>query len=430
MAASTQGSLSIGDLSAVTRRRWPVALATLLVCVVGSLAVGHVWPVSYRASATVAVLPMPLPGQSTQVDVNMATEQVIVTSQVVAKKAAVIAGEGVTAHQLQKSASIAVPSQSNALEIDVTASSPWAAAREANALASAYLSFRSDQSTRAANDTVAALKARIQVLQQRLDKQLNSRKRADTVQDITNLESEERGIAATVALPGDVVSMAVAPSSPSSPGLALFLAAGLVAGAMLGFAAAMLRERLDRKVRSAARLDRHVPCRVMDSRGETPAASGRRITLVLGAARNSDPSGEPAEVPFIVVPTAGAARTPLVQRLRGSRGAQQVAVTTMTGRDGVAAAVASNALARGVGVVCLADDDLAEVMAIVAELETWSSRADLVVIAEAPSSTSRRFRRPGRVDPEEESDETPAPHSDARQVKIGAKPWRTPGSRR
>ena len=436
---SNQESLSLGDLAAATRRRWVVALATLLVCVTGSLAVGRQWPVSYQASATVAVLPMSLATQ-TQADVNMATEQVIATSEVVATRAAALVGGGVTAHELRLSTAITVPTESNALQIDVTASSPKLAAREANALASAYLGFRSDQGHRAADDMVAGLRARIRVLERRLDKQTLAQKRAITIQDITNLQSQERGITASVALPGELVSTAVAPSSPSSPGLALFLAAGLVAGAMLAFGAAMVRERLDRKVRSAARLQRHVPCRVIDSRGETAAASSRRVALVLAAARSSYASDEDGKVPLIAVPTTRAARTPLVQRLRSSRGSQQVAVTTMTGRDGVAAAVATNGSARGVGVVCLADDDLSEVTAITAELETWSSRADVVVIAEPPTVGSGRLFRRGRPAPDpaedldedadDDDDEEPARSKAVRRGKLDATPWRTNGGRR
>jgi receptor protein-tyrosine kinase len=94
---------------------------------------------------------------------------------------------------------------------------------------------------------------------------------------VDSLESIESGAAPAARV--SVVDRARLPAAPAGPGTSRFVAIGLFGGLLLGFAAAFLRERTDRRVRTSGALADIVPVPVFADfdNGESAAESARRL---------------------------------------------------------------------------------------------------------------------------------------------------------
>jgi capsular polysaccharide biosynthesis protein len=185
-----------------TRARW-IAGTTLLV-VLGTALFSFLQPPTYEATAEVVVLPLLTP-QVTPHDPNMATEQSIVTSDLVTDVAA--RRLGLSKPDLVRAASVTVPAQTETLAITCATTDAAFSARCAQALAESYVAYKDSPPI---------------------------------------LSLPERGL---------VISPAVAPLAPVTPNLLLNLIAGLLIGLVLGFVVAMVGDRLDSRVRVAEDLE-------------------------------------------------------------------------------------------------------------------------------------------------------------------------------
>lgn len=243
------------------KRRW---LILMLAVVIGALAGGAfsmATPDRYASTASLVVSPVvsnPLTGAPE--DVNIRTEQEILGSREVARRAAESLGMTDSGATLRGDVEIAAPSGSQILQVTVRADTPAEAADSANAIADSYLELRSEA---AANITGRYLEG--------VDQQIEDLSSGPSTPAndglIEQLQQQRSSVALSDPSPGRIIGAAAPPSEPSGPGLMVTLAGGAMAGLLLGVAFAVLRERLDPMVRSADRLALAVgPVSVITSR--------------------------------------------------------------------------------------------------------------------------------------------------------------------
>jgi polysaccharide biosynthesis transport protein len=262
----------LGEHLSLLRRRWLLLLGCVLAGGTTGLALLRIVPPAYTATTQVLVTPVGTTEQVNQVttrqreSLNLDTEAQIALSSVVAAKAA----QTVNATALAP-AEVAVPPNSSVLSISYSAADPVTAAAGSRAYAEAYLAHRTESAQAALLAQQKLLLAKLKHVNTSLSaviKQLGGLTRGTAAhtlathrQGVLNRQANSltlkydalRTLAVT---PGSVISPATAPSAPSSPSLPLCLGSGLMAGLLLGVAAAMLRDRLDTRLRSAADVER------------------------------------------------------------------------------------------------------------------------------------------------------------------------------
>ncbi|WP_177212949.1 AAA family ATPase [Geodermatophilus ruber] len=300
-----------------------IALLTAASACVLTWALHH--PV-YRSQAQVLVNPSVTSG-GTAVLPNMESEQEVVLSGVVTSSAAEATGTSVA--QLQQNTSVTIPPDSTVLVIDHTSTTASGAQRAAQALAEAYASYRAPQAA--------------------------------------------------------IVSAATMPPSAIQPNYVLNGAAGLAVGLLLGIGSALLRDRLDDRVRGP---------RDLVQRTDLPLLA----TVPLTAADAASADDQPV---VLAAPRSGTAEAYRMLRGKIHRAAQggdagpSVVLICSPARDDGAAHVAANtaaALALAGDKVLLVEADLrsprwAEMFAVPADGGLGAVLAGRVAVADAVRTT-------------------------------------------
>ncbi len=276
-------SVTLSDLARQIRARWRTALATTLLVALAATLAGMTVPNHYTATSTVVVAPMtadPFEQGQLNAKVAMETERVLATSHGVLRDAAARL-DAVTEQQLRDATSVVIPANSTVVQIAVNAASPDAAADRANAVAAAYLQQRSG--------TVAAATATVQADIDRLRARRAGARPGVAAQidaQLTGLSAQIASLRRVSAFPGQVATPATAPDHPSTPRLLLFITGGLGLGLLAGLAAALLRERTDRRVGHGGWLRQRYPGAVLhDERGGRPAVDRFADLVLAGAGR-------------------------------------------------------------------------------------------------------------------------------------------------
>ena len=231
------------------RRRWLTVLLALLLGGLAGAAFAETTPDRYEATTSLVVSPVisnPLIGS--REDVNIRTEQEILGSREVARRAAESLGLSDAGESLRGDVEVAAPLGSQILQVTVRAEAPQEAADGADAIAAAYLELRQEA---AVNLTERSLEG----VDQQIEELRAEPSTPTTVALTENLQQQRTSMAPSDHEPGRIIGAAVPPSAPSGPGLLITVAGAAMAGLLLGVAAAMLRERLDPWVRSADRLE-------------------------------------------------------------------------------------------------------------------------------------------------------------------------------
>ncbi|MBF6327870.1 GNVR domain-containing protein [Nocardia transvalensis] len=239
--------MGLTDLWHLTRRRWPIIVAAVLVCLAAAYGYVRTQPVTYTASSTCYV------SMATGTSVNdsyqggLAAQQRVrsyldlVTSQTVAQRVKDQLGLATSAEELRGRISAASPPATTILVVSV---------RDGTA----------DGARRLTDEVVSQFRHMVSQL--------------ETIQ-------VDAAPAARVA----VVDKAAMPTAPSGPQGKRTLALGLLGGLMIGFGAALARDRLDRRLRTSADVAAIVPVPILgivdDGR---PGAAGelRRLRTRLG----------------------------------------------------------------------------------------------------------------------------------------------------
>lgn len=380
---------TLGDIWAAVLRKWVTALALFATTVVACGVLGALWPKSYEGTALIAVSPLAA-DPTRDIEVNIDTEAVIVTSRRVITAAA--AKLGVNTKELQDRTAVSIPTDSNALQVTVTSSSPSKAAAEANAVANAYLGYRANESEALVRKYVReGIDTQIDSLLESLPSDSTSGDRSMVQRRVAALREKKSQVIASAPGPGEVVSRATPPSGPSSPGMTIFLGTGIVLAALVGVAGALLHDRLDPRVRSAKLLARHVPCQVLDAAGRSRAQFREHVVFALRAIRREASSGDSTPTAFVAVD--GPSASELVEDLRrapSTEGTGPLVLVPEAGTVGVARAVATTPPDAVFVLVCRASDHFDRVMEPVSALEQWNRVPSLVVMlgAEAEADQS------------------------------------------
>lgn len=239
---TTEWTIGAGRLAARIRRRWRLVAAALVLTTAASGAAGLLAHKQYSATSAVTVSPIRLGSSySGNQDVNISTEKAVIGSRQVAELAVAELKNGMSPDALVGATSVAAPSQSTVLQVTVTASSPKAAADEANALADAYLVLRARTALDAAGASIDALKQRIAATNPKSTSTL-----ADLRAQLTTLQNAGIGTA-------HIIGRASVPTQPSSLGLPTYLVGGLFGGLLLGVVLALAWDLADRRIRFASR---------------------------------------------------------------------------------------------------------------------------------------------------------------------------------
>jgi capsular polysaccharide biosynthesis protein/Mrp family chromosome partitioning ATPase len=280
-------SFELGDYTGVLRRRWWVILAVALLGLAGAMAYVVVGPKSYTATAAVAVTapatsaPQSGTGHGTSGStVNMDNDAQIVQSINVAAAAAKLMQSTAAPAQLVKDVSVTVPANSQVLQINCRAPRAAAAAQCANAFAHAFLAYQSTLATttlqqelitiqnkmRALETEIVALRAKVKNLPA-----TSTARYAAGIQltaDIGQLHALGDQVAPLTAQQanasgGSVITPATPPTSPASPRKLLVLPSGLLAGLVIGLAAAFAADRRDSRIHSARDVERFLDLPVL-----------------------------------------------------------------------------------------------------------------------------------------------------------------------
>lgn len=241
--------MSFAYVLSTLRRRWLVVLLTMLLGALGGACYAELTPDRFEATTSLVVSPVisnPLTGS--REDVNIRTEQEILASREVARRAADsldITGSG---ERLRSEVSVAAPMGSQILQVTVRADSPQEAAEGADAIADAYLELRQESSSNLTQRYLEGVDQQIE--------DLRAEPSSPTTEAlIETLQQQRTSVTPADQEPGRIIGAAVPPTEPSGPGMLITIAGAAAAGLLLGIAAAVLRERVDPSVRSADRLE-------------------------------------------------------------------------------------------------------------------------------------------------------------------------------
>ena len=273
--ATAPTSPDLSDYLGLLRRQWWVVLLVTLFVVGAAYGVTQAMPREYESVTSVLVQPA---GQDTNVvggrtkdAINLDTEAQLVRSTAIAAGAASLLRATEAPDDLARGVAVEVPPNTSVLKIKYTAPDPSRAQMGSHAFAEAYLRNRDATAQADIDAQVDALTSKVKQLNATLT-QVGTRlgnlsetspqrpaleSQRTTAQNQLNNVSEKINDLTTVTVSGGtIISDARLPTAPTKPNRTLNLTTGAMLGLLLGFALAVARERLDRRVRQAADVER------------------------------------------------------------------------------------------------------------------------------------------------------------------------------
>ena len=265
------------------RRRGQIVLVTAGV-VAAVLLFTFVVPRTYPSSVSVLVKALPVPGTSTDMQTpNMDTEKALVLlSRDIADRVRTSTNAPETDEDLMAHISARVVPNTEILVITFVDPSPQRAATLAQAYAEEYVAFRVREATGTISAAEAPLESQISELRQRID-QLNLRianspspvarrnlgtELNELLGQLATLQQRLLVVRSSLDVAKDsatIVSLAQVPTAASGPDKAKTLLIGFLVGLVLAVGVALLRERLDDRIKSAEELERATGIRLLGS---------------------------------------------------------------------------------------------------------------------------------------------------------------------
>lgn len=267
MSEQQQRTVTLTELLRIPLLRWPIVVVGAVVGLL--LAIGYlvVAPPSASATAVVAVRPVvtdafTYPGAGADRSVNMNVESGIATStEVLTRIAQARSEDAVTVRQALQ---IEVPAGGQILRFTYSAGTVDDAVDSVNLAAATYLQVREEMYEQQRTDMLAsydqsiATVAEQQAAAQRRVANSSSGPSADAAlaefgslsNQLTQLNAARTEIAAIDVTPGWITQTAQQQLTTAGQPRAVYLAAGLLAGLILGALLSYLRESADRRVRS------------------------------------------------------------------------------------------------------------------------------------------------------------------------------------
>jgi succinoglycan biosynthesis transport protein ExoP len=257
-------SVTIRDQLAVMVRRWRVIVLVAILGVVASGFYIHTKSIEYVSHAEVQVKQVTsnqFEGNQTPIanSVAMPTEQRIATSAPVANAAAAVIGHGLTGQQALGHLNVSVPATTQILDFGYRAATPAAAQIGAKAFAAAYLADRKASNVKAIGTLRHELNTQFNQFTNdkvKINQQLSHTSDANLKDSLEGqLSSLDTAIGSTTAQLTELSTIdpsgasltqpATLPTNPSGASHRLVLAAGLLAGLLLGLIAAYVVDAAD-----------------------------------------------------------------------------------------------------------------------------------------------------------------------------------------
>ncbi|MDN5853244.1 MAG: hypothetical protein L0K86_10435 [Actinomycetia bacterium] len=337
-------SLAIGHYLVVLRRRWRVVFVLLVVGLIA--AVAYLQFVNRQSTATTMVnvrVISTAPFDAARSDADLldsATEQQIASSSSVAD----IASEsldGVTGRERRAGLEGTLMTDATVMRISYTGGSPAAARAGADAIADAYLTYRTDRADERKEGNVENLTDQLDDLRGELRKANRKLDNATVgTSQYTQAESDRQLVSMEIDSivsqivqiqqidtdSGTVLTSAADNAVTTTPRRALILATGVLGGLALGLVAAFVVNTLDRRVRDQSDVEGagggRILSRLTSGSATVPAtgsdldalrvarerllsASGtRRVIAIIDGTRGPTPSDVPVNLAVVLTETS------------------------------------------------------------------------------------------------------------------------------
>jgi len=280
----------------VLKRQWRVILAATVLG--GIAAAGYLVVAQQTVTATTTInlnviTTEPFSAQKAASGLlDDATETAIARSHVVASRASDLLDGAMKASEIRAASTVTTSSGAAVVTVDFDADNAAEAIKGADAVASAYLSFRSDQADERIDVMVTSLTERIDALNTTLGEANQALVSADVTsaayaqattqrqQILTELDgllSQRNGLQSVDTTGGIVLSAAEDNELGFAPGRTVTLLTGIAAGLVLGLIAAFIWNPFDRRLRNAREMSRALRAPVfatVDARREDVPARG------------------------------------------------------------------------------------------------------------------------------------------------------------
>ena len=265
------------DPLGMARRHWWLVLLLIVLGVAGAVQFTRMQTKVYESSTSVLVMPTGggsdtnVAGGCTKGDINLDTEAQLVASTAVASSAGELLHSAGPADRLAANVTVSVPANTSVLVITYSAPTARGAQSGSHAFAEAYLKNRQNsaesdlaQQIATLNDKVTQLNGQLAAINSQLaplkgsdpDRANLDSQRSTVANQINSLSSRVNQLATTTVTAGRIIRDAEVPAAPVKPNRPINLASGAMIGLVLGVGGALLRERLDKRVRRASDLRR------------------------------------------------------------------------------------------------------------------------------------------------------------------------------
>ena len=244
------------------------------------------------------------------------TEADIASSHAVAEGAAELLGGELTASQVRQSSQVSSSGGASVVRVAFTAPTEQEAVRGADAIAQAYLEFRSDQAEQRIDTMLTSMNTRIEKLNEALlqaNRELVSAEPGTTdyaqavsqqqqIQvELDSLLSQRNALTSVDTTGGIVLTSARDSQFERSPSSRMALATGLAGGLVLGIVAAFARNPFDRRLRSSTDVAEVLGAPLLADleprKGEVPDDDAHeQMRVIYERLRSLDSSGGPVMV--------------------------------------------------------------------------------------------------------------------------------------
>ncbi len=279
------------DYLGVLRRQWPVVLGSLALGVVATLLLLSVLPKAYASSASVLVEATNSNSVSSDTRtvgvINMDTEAQIVKSLPVATAVKTATDSPLTAEQLSKQVTVNVPANTTILQIGFQDTSAASAQKVAEAFATSYIDFRTQQSADMIDNQAKKLNTQAQATVAAIDK-LNqkiaqlpsgSASRAGAQQNLSQLQARLKWVdeqlqplQAQPVAAGSVIVSAPLNEAPVKPSKILIGGSVVSLFLLLGIVLAWWRDGREGRIRRVSEIEEGLELTVLGVIDDIPAS--------------------------------------------------------------------------------------------------------------------------------------------------------------
>ncbi|HEY3209194.1 MAG TPA: polysaccharide biosynthesis tyrosine autokinase [Actinomycetota bacterium] len=257
-------------------RKYEIAIVTGLVFIATAFLTFRQTPM-YQGVTKVLVKPVQNPATSLAIaqQPNLDTERELVLSEAVARKVQENAKVSLSVSALLRHARVQVLTDTEVMEVKYVDPDPATAARLANAFATAYVEFRSEQTLDQFQAAAVAVQRRIDGIQESLSSLNQKIQETKDPSSRATLQAQRDALVASLGVlqerlldvqsnasvaqgGAQIVQRADQPRSPVSPNKRRDAALALLAGLALGIGLAFLRERLDDRVKTRQEIERRL----------------------------------------------------------------------------------------------------------------------------------------------------------------------------